>query len=63
MSAAKIIPFIAGLYIGKYHPQYVPLPQITKENFDKLLKTLEDATSRTATPSPPDHNPSSPQTR
>lgn len=49
-ATAKIIPFIAGLYIGKYHSQYVPLPQITKENFDKLLKTLEEATSRTAPP-------------
>lgn len=55
---SKIIPFIAGLYIGKYHSQYVPLPQITKENFDKLLKTLEETTNRTATPQPP-----SPQTR
>jgi hypothetical protein len=61
MSLAKILPFIAGLYIGKYHPQYVPLPQITKENFDKLLRYLEEATSRTATPPPP--HPSSPQTR
>ena len=57
---AKLLPFIAGLYIGKYHAQYVPLPQITKENFDKLLRYLEEATNRTATPPPPS---SSPQTR
>jgi hypothetical protein len=50
MNVSKIIPLIVGLYIGKYHSQYVPLPQITKENFNKFLKTLEDATSRMPPP-------------
>jgi hypothetical protein len=33
---------IVGLYIGKFYPQYVPLPHITKAHTDRLLKYLED---------------------
>jgi hypothetical protein len=58
MSFSKIIPFVIGLYIGKYHAQYVPLPQINKENFDKILRYLEEATRRTDPPTAPP-----PQTR
>jgi hypothetical protein len=50
MSLTKILPFLAGLYIGKYHAQYVPLPQINRENIDKVLKALEETTRRTAPP-------------
>ncbi len=52
MSFTKIIPFIAGLYIGKYHAQYIPIPQINKENFDKILRYLEETTRRSDPPSP-----------
>lgn len=31
-----------GLYIGKYYPQYVPIPKINQENLDKLLKYIRD---------------------
>jgi hypothetical protein len=42
MSAVRpLLIFACGLYIGKYYPQYVPLPQLSKENVNKLLKYLE----------------------
>ena len=45
MSATqKIFTVIIGLYIGKYYPQYVPLPEINKNNINKLLNKLEEMT-------------------
>jgi hypothetical protein len=42
MSALRnLVVFGCGLYLGKYYPQYVPLPQLSKENINKLLKYLE----------------------
>jgi hypothetical protein len=42
MSAVRpLLIFGCGLYIGKYYPQYVPLPQLSKENINKVLKYLE----------------------
>ena len=39
MSATqKLFTVIVGLYIGKYYPQYVPLPEINKHNINKLLR-------------------------
>lgn len=47
---SKILPLVMGLYIGKYYPQYVPLPQINRENIDSLLRRLEDVTQQTDSP-------------
>ncbi len=38
----KIISLCIGMYIGKYYPQYVPIPQINQENINKILKRLEE---------------------
>jgi hypothetical protein len=38
----KIISLVVGLYIGKYYPMYVPIPQINQENINKVLKRLEE---------------------
>jgi hypothetical protein len=40
----KAICIAVGLYIGKYYPQYVPLPEINKNNINKLLNKLEEMT-------------------
>jgi hypothetical protein len=37
----KLISFLVGLYIGKYYHKYVPFPELTKENINKGLQTLE----------------------
>jgi len=34
--------FAMGLYVGKYHPQYVPIPKITKEHSDMVFQYLKD---------------------
>jgi DNA-directed RNA polymerase subunit N (RpoN/RPB10) len=49
----KLALFTCGLYIGKYYPQYVPLPQINNENIQKALKSLEAFTKQTTPPSNP----------
>lgn len=33
---------LCGMYVGKHYPQYVPLPKISKECADKVLKFLEE---------------------
>jgi hypothetical protein len=33
---------LCGMYVGKHYPQYVPLPKISKECTDKVLKFLEE---------------------
>jgi hypothetical protein len=40
----RAVTITCGLYIGKYYPQYVPLPQINKTNIDALLCRLEEIT-------------------
>lgn len=40
----RAVTITCGLYIGKYYPQYVPLPQINKTNIDALLRRLEEIT-------------------
>lgn len=37
-----ILIFIVGLYLGKHYPNYIPLPRLSKENVDKVLKKLEE---------------------
>jgi hypothetical protein len=51
MSAIRpLLVFACGLYIGKYYPQYVPLPQLSKENINKVLKYLESMERQTSNP-------------
>lgn len=54
-SIRPLLIFACGLYIGKYYPQYVPLPQISKENISKALKYLESMERQTTQqqPQPP----------
>ena len=33
---------VCGLYIGKYYPQYVPIPKVNKENIDRLLHYIKE---------------------
>ena len=50
MASSSIRPlliFACGLYIGKYYPQYVPLPQLSKENINKALTYLESMERQT----------------
>lgn len=39
---------MTGLYIGKYYPQYVPLPKITKEQTDNVLQYLSTMQAKLA---------------
>jgi hypothetical protein len=41
MNARYAIAFVTGLYIGKYFPQYVPLPRINQDTFQQILTWLE----------------------
>lgn len=40
-SVRSIALFISGLYIGKYFPQYTPLPHINRESIQRALEWLE----------------------
>lgn len=42
MNFKIILIFISGLYLGKYYPQYVPIPKLNKENVDKVLTKLNE---------------------
>ena len=33
--------FVGGLYVGKYYPQYIPLPRIDREAVEDGLTELE----------------------
>jgi hypothetical protein len=37
-----VFVLLCGMYVGKHYPQYVPLPKISKECTDKVLKFLEE---------------------
>lgn len=39
--------FAMGLYVGKYYPEYVPLPRISKEQTDRMLQYLKDWQAKT----------------
>ena len=36
----ELVILVAGLYVGKHYPEYVPLPKITKEQTDRVLNYL-----------------------
>ena len=44
-AVGKLAIFACGLYIGKYYPHYVPLPQINRANIDAVLRRLEELAS------------------
>jgi len=41
--------FAVGLYVGKYHPQYVPIPKITKAQMDIVMQYLKDVQANMGT--------------
>ena len=46
---SELCILICGLYIGKHYPQYVPIPRISKDVSDRILKYLENM-QKTQTP-------------
>ena len=44
--------FVTGLYIGKYYPQYIPLPQLNQETLNRVLTYLREL-ERNNRPPPP----------
>jgi hypothetical protein len=38
---SELIVLACGMYIGKYHPEYVPIPRIKQEYIDALLAYLK----------------------
>lgn len=40
--------FAAGMYVGKYYPQYVPLPQFNQGTLDRVLTYLRELERRQA---------------
>jgi hypothetical protein len=45
--ARSLVVFTCGLYIGKYYPQFVPLPQISQANLKKALDYLQNLEKQT----------------
>ena len=38
---SELIILACGMYIGKYHPEYVPFPRIRQEYIDAVLAYLK----------------------
>ena len=38
----ELCVFAIGAYVGKYYPQYIPIPKITKEHADLALQYLKE---------------------
>lgn len=43
-----LIVLACGMYIGKYYPEYVPIPRIKQEYIDALLAYLKSMQTPTA---------------
>jgi hypothetical protein len=42
-----------GMYIGKYYPEYVPIPRIRQENIDAILVYLRSLQTQPSSVSAP----------
>jgi hypothetical protein len=49
---SELLFLVCGLYIGKYYPQYVPIPRIQQEYIDAVLAYLKKESSATTQPTP-----------
>ena len=38
---SRVLCFVGGLYVGKYYPQYIPLPRIDRDAVEHGLTELE----------------------
>lgn len=38
----ELCVFAIGAYVGKYYPQYIPIPKLTKEHTDLALQYLKE---------------------
>jgi hypothetical protein len=43
----ELLFMFCGLYIGKYYPQYVPIPRIQQEYIDAVLAYLKKESAAT----------------
>jgi hypothetical protein len=53
---SELFFLVCGLYIGKYYPEYVPIPRIRQQHIDvalEYLKSLQQQTTPAAAEPPP----------
>jgi hypothetical protein len=44
---SELFILACGMYIGKYYPEYVPIPRIRQEYVDAVLAYIKQSTSQT----------------